>query len=26
MMPCAAQNETADHFTFLSGVEMAFQN
>jgi len=25
-MPCAAQNETADHFTFLSGVEMAFQN
>jgi len=25
MMPFAAHNETADHFTFLSGVEMAFQ-
>jgi hypothetical protein len=26
MMPCGGHNETADHFTFLSGLEMAFQN
>jgi hypothetical protein len=25
MMPCAAHNETVDHFTLLSGVEMLFR-
>lgn len=26
MTSCAVHNESVDHFTLLSGVEMAFQN